>query len=102
MFVQTVWPSNTQMDEERSHGILARFSQTRGARVGGNHMAQEITMVDKFGAPCEMYTRALDNDLPRLAAVGVRMIFDMAAELLQIEERLTFKQKLEALDTIGR
>lgn len=40
---------------------------------------------------------ALNSDLNTLSAIGIRTSFDMAAELLGVEESRTFKQKLEAL-----
>ncbi len=40
---------------------------------------------------------ALNSDLNTLSAIGIRTSFDMAAELLGVDENKTFKQKLEAL-----
>lgn len=44
----------------------------------------------------EVYS-ALNNDMPILAAVGIRTAFDRATELLKIDPDLTFKQKLDML-----
>jgi len=49
----------------------------------------------------ELYV-ALNNDLIRLAAAGVRTAFDIASELLGVEADLTFKQKLDGLVTSSR
>jgi Domain of unknown function (DUF4145) len=54
-----------------------------------------------YGAMGELYI-ALDNDLARLAAAGVRTAFDIASELLGIDTNLTFKEKLDALVLSGR
>jgi hypothetical protein len=53
------------------------------------------------GAMQELYV-ALENDLTRLAAAGVRTAFDIASELLEVDTRLTFKQKLDALVATNR
>jgi hypothetical protein len=44
---------------------------------------------------------ALDNDLNRLAAIGMRMSFDIATELLGIDPALTFEKKLNELVSKG-
>jgi hypothetical protein len=44
----------------------------------------------------EMYG-ALENDLPILAAIGIRTSFDVASELLGVEPTKTFQQKLTEL-----
>jgi hypothetical protein len=44
---------------------------------------------------------ALDNDLNRLAAIGMRMSFDIATELLEIDTGLTFNKKLDELVSKG-
>jgi hypothetical protein len=49
----------------------------------------------------ELYI-ALDNDLARLAAAGVRTVFDIASELLGVDANLTFKEKLDGLVSSGR
>jgi hypothetical protein len=99
VFVQTVWPPNTQIDEEQYIEYWPALAK-REAPEWVETMWRKRSLWSISLALREIY-RALDNDLPRLAAIGVRMIFDMAAELLQIEERLTFKQKLEALQSKG-
>jgi hypothetical protein len=40
---------------------------------------------------------ALENDLSILAAIAIRTCFDIASELLGVESRFTFEQKLDAL-----
>jgi hypothetical protein len=54
-----------------------------------------------YDAMRELYV-ALDNDLVRLAAAGVRTAFDIASELLEVDADLTFKEKLDGLVTSGR
>ncbi|RYX90845.1 MAG: hypothetical protein EON84_13375 [Bradyrhizobiaceae bacterium] len=49
-----------------------------------------------YGAMHELYV-ALENDLSRLAASGVRTAFDIASELLDVDPSLTFKEKLDTL-----
>jgi hypothetical protein len=44
---------------------------------------------------------ALDVDARVLSAIGARTIFDRAAELLHIDPALTFKQKLDRLQSTG-
>ena len=44
---------------------------------------------------------ALDNDLNRLAGIGIRMSFDIASELLGIEPEQPFKDKLDELVSKG-
>lgn len=53
------------------------------------------------GAMSELYV-ALDNDLARFAAAGVRTVFDMASELLGVDPNLTFERKLDGLVSSGR
>jgi hypothetical protein len=48
----------------------------------------------------ELY-RALDHDMNMLAAIGIRTTFDIAAELLEIDERFSFKDKLIELVNKG-
>lgn len=48
----------------------------------------------------ELY-KALDNDICILAAIGIRTVFDIAAELLGANPELTFKAKLEHLAKAG-
>ena len=48
----------------------------------------------------EMYS-AVNNDLPILACIGVRTAFDRASELLQVDPKLSFFEKLNALETSG-
>jgi hypothetical protein len=52
-------------------------------------------------AMTELYV-ALNNDLMRLAASGVRTAFDLASELLGVDPALTFEEKLDALVSSGR
>jgi hypothetical protein len=54
-----------------------------------------------YRAMGELYG-ALDNDLARLAAAGVRTVFDIASELLGVDANLTFKEKLDELVSSGR
>ena len=49
----------------------------------------------------EMYA-ALDNDLPVLAAIAVRTVFDCASQLLGVDPATGFKKKLDGLRTDGR
>jgi Domain of unknown function (DUF4145) len=44
---------------------------------------------------------ALNGDLNTLSAIGIRTSFDIAAELLGVNENKTFKEKLEALEADG-
>ncbi|WFU14412.1 DUF4145 domain-containing protein [Bradyrhizobium sp. CB3481] len=53
------------------------------------------------GVMTELYG-ALDHDLLRLAAAGVRTAFDLASEALGVHTALTFKQKLDALVDAGK
>lgn len=53
------------------------------------------------GAMVEMYV-ALDNDLMRLSAAGIRTAFDIASELLGISPELTFSEKLDELVSTSR
>lgn len=48
----------------------------------------------------EVYS-ALNNEMPILAAIGIRTAFDRATELLKIDPNLTFKQKLDTLVSEG-
>lgn len=57
----------------------------------------EISAPDSlYGAMVEMYV-ALENDLMRLSASGIRTVFDVASEQLGIDPDLTFAGKLDAL-----
>lgn len=78
------WPalSKREMPDWMENGIEAES----GGRL--NHSMREL-----YGA--------LDNDLNRLAAVGMRMSFDIATELLGIDAELTFKEKLNELVSKG-
>ena len=49
----------------------------------------------------EMYA-ALDNELPVLAAVGMRTAFDTAIEILGIDPGGTFAEKLDAILDLGK
>lgn len=49
----------------------------------------------------EMYL-ALDNELPVLAAIGMRTVFDTAIEILGIDPGGTFKEKLDAILALGK
>lgn len=49
----------------------------------------------------EMYA-ALDNELPVLAAIGMRTVFDTAIEILGIDPGGTFKEKLDAILAFGK
>ena len=49
----------------------------------------------------EMYA-ALNSDLRVLTAIGARTAFDRASELLGVDERLPFRQKLDALVRAGK
>lgn len=49
----------------------------------------------------EMYT-ALNNELPVLAAIGMRTVFDTAIEILGIDPGGTFKEKLDAILALGK
>jgi hypothetical protein len=49
----------------------------------------------------EMYT-ALNNDLRVLAAIGARTAFDRSSELLGVDSKLPFNQKLDQLVTMGK
>lgn len=49
----------------------------------------------------EMYA-ALDNELPVLAAIGMRTVFDTAIEILGIDPGATFKEKLDAILALGK
>ena len=49
----------------------------------------------------EMYA-ALDNELPVLAAVGMRTVFDTATEILGIDTGGTFAEKLDAVLALGK
>jgi hypothetical protein len=49
----------------------------------------------------EMYA-ALDNELPVLAAIGMRTVFDTAIEILGIDPGGTFKEKLDAILSLGK
>jgi hypothetical protein len=53
------------------------------------------------GAMQELYV-ALENDLTRLAAAGVRTAFDIASELLEVDPKITFKEKLDMLVATNR
>jgi hypothetical protein len=53
------------------------------------------------GAMRELYV-ALENDLTRLAAAGVRTAFDIASELLGVDPQITFKEKLDTLVRTNR
>lgn len=48
----------------------------------------------------ELYT-ALDADLRRLSAVGVRTTFDVASEILGVGQELSFRAKLSKLVDLG-
>lgn len=54
-----------------------------------------------YSAMGELYI-ALDNDLARLAAAGVRTVFDIASQILGVDTNLTFKEKLDELVSSGR
>jgi hypothetical protein len=45
---------------------------------------------------------ALNNDARVLAALGLRTVFDRAAEDLGVDPALTFREKLDALEQIGK
>lgn len=45
---------------------------------------------------------ALNNEMPILAAIGIRTAFDRATELLNIDPNLTFKDKLDKLVKEGK
>ena len=45
---------------------------------------------------------AVNNDLPVLAAIGIRTVFDRASELLEIDAGLAFTAKLDALFVKGK
>lgn len=60
----------------------------------GNVEALDAAMTELYGA--------LDNDLRMLSAIGIRTTYDIASELLGVDSRLRFNQKLDALVTSGR
>jgi hypothetical protein len=78
------WPtlSKRQLPDWMKNGIEAK-----------NAAALYHSMRELYGA--------LDNDLNRLAAIGMRMSFDIATELLGIDPGLTFKEKLNELVSKG-
>ena len=49
----------------------------------------------------ELYA-ALDNDLRVLAAIAVRTVFDRASELLRVDPRIGFNEKLDRLRAGGK
>jgi hypothetical protein len=59
--------------------------------------AKDHSLGQLFG---DVYT-ALDSDLPVLAAIGARTVFDRAAELLRVPSALTFSRKMDELIRIG-
>lgn len=71
-------------------------------RRGPTWILEAGIAADKSGslqaALLEVYG-ALDNDLHMLAAIGIRTVWDHATELLGIDPRLTFENKLTELVT---
>jgi hypothetical protein len=49
----------------------------------------------------ELY-KALNSDLYILAAIGIRMSFDVASNLLGIDESMPFRDKINELELIGK
>src|SRR5262249_11815942 len=45
---------------------------------------------------------ALNNDAPVLAAVGLRTVFDRASEKMGVDPALSFAEKLDALERMGK
>jgi hypothetical protein len=57
----------------------------------------EIDLNQELVAVLREVYAALDSDLHRLAAIGVRTAFDLASGLLQIESNLRFSEKTQKL-----
>ncbi|RWN59727.1 DUF4145 domain-containing protein [Mesorhizobium sp.] len=56
-----------------------------------------LALLTRFSPILREIYSALDNDLHVLAAMGMRMGFDLAASMLDVDPELTFKEKLEQL-----
>lgn len=61
--------------------------------------AEDVEKLDE--ALIELY-KALNNDLNILAGIGIRTSFDVASNLLGVEEDLPFQKKIEALLKDGK
>lgn len=64
---------------------------------------QQLVSLDfEFYELLEDIYAALDNEIGRLAAIGIRTAFDKASELLKIDPAKTFKAKLDELVATGK
>lgn len=66
--------------------------------IRGDTGIGDVTALDR--ALVEVYG-ALDGDLKLLSGIGIRTVFDIGAELLGINEKLSFTKKLDALVSAG-
>ena len=65
--------------------------------------SKEIRFKDEIlGSLFDNVYKALDNDLGVLAAIGMRVVFDRASELLGINTAKSFKDKLQSLKADNR
>ncbi len=84
-------------DQEFTYHYWSALIQKAKPEWMGEYGIDGIEDVDLLDAAlCEVYG-ALNANLPILSTIGIRTAFDVASDILKVDQGLTFAEKLDAL-----